>query len=120
MQGLTVFLDTEHLTLGDGTNTVIRQALGNARCVVVCVSTSSIGDWQRFEIESHIRSLPDDEGHQFFENIVPVLLPGAPRPEDNESDWNTKRWMDFRNGLTDNALKELIDTIREKIGSNKP
>ncbi|GEM_PF-2410878 len=114
-RGLTVFLDTEHLSFGDDLNTVLRQAIRNSRCVVVCVSKSEIGQWQRFEIESHMRTLPDEEARQFFESTIPVLLPGAPDPKDPETAWNTQRWLDFRQGFGEVELEQLVKVIRMAI-----
>ena len=118
-QGLTVFLDTEHITLGDSANSVIRKALRDARCVIVCLSKSRIGDWQRFEVESYVRTLPDEQGRQFFEGIVPVLLPGAPDPMDPATHWTTQRWFDFRDGFGDLELDQLVNAIKTRIANDR-
>lgn len=114
-RGLTVFLDTEQLSSGGDLNAVLQHAIRNSRCVVVCVSKTGLGRWQRAEIDAYMRQLPDIERGQFFEHTILVLLPGAPDPHDKPASWNAHLWLDIRSGLGEAELEQLVSVIGKKI-----
>ena len=76
-QGITVWLDTWNLIPGETWQEDIEEALDESHCCVVFLGPNGIGSWQNEEIRAALDERVSHKGLR----VVPVLLPGARRPE---------------------------------------
>jgi len=117
--GLRPFLDKWHLIPGEPWQEAIEEALDDCASCVVFIGPSGIGPWQNEEM----RVALEKRVHQAKRGparyrVIPVLLPGAPGPEDLSLPAFLRRLtlVDFRRGLDDpDALHRLVAGIRGAI-----
>jgi len=100
--GLKVWLDRWNLVPGDPWQDEIEEALDRSRTVAVFVGPAGIGGWHNEEMRSALETRVVDRNRR----VIPVLLPGAVEPDKGGLPRFLRRlhWVDFRNGLKDEAV----------------
>ena len=109
--GLKVFLDKWHLIPGDPWQEALEEALAASETCAVFLGPSGISPWQNKEMRVALERAAKDRSAR----VIPVLLPGASRPEEPELPpfLSLLTWVDFRAGVEDGeALRRLIAGIR--------
>lgn len=101
--GLKVWLDRWNLVPGDPWQDEIEEALDRSRTVAVFVGPSGIGGWHNEEMRSALETRVRNHSRR----VIPVLLPGAVEPELPRF-LRRLHWVDFRNGLEDEATFNLF------------
>jgi len=101
--GLKVWLDHWNLLPGDPWQDEIEEALDRSRTVAVFVGPSGIGGWHNEEMRSALETRVRNHNRR----VIPVLLPGAVEPELPRF-LRRLHWVDFRNGLEDEATFNLF------------
>jgi len=104
--GLKVWLDHWNLLPGDPWQDEIEEALDRSHTVAVFVGPSGIGGWHNEEMRSALETRVVDRNRR----VIPVLLPGAVEPDKGGLPRFLRRlhWVDFRNGLEDEATFNLF------------
>jgi hypothetical protein len=109
--GLRVFLDIWNLVPGAPWQEGLENALKASRTVAVFLGPAGISGWHNEELRRALASRVDDPERR----VIPVLLPGTAKPEDDEGPSFLGRltWVDFREGLDDEeAFQSLVAGIR--------
>jgi len=101
--GLKVWLDKWNLIPGDPWQDEIEEALDRSRIAAVFVGPSGIGGWHNEEMRSALETRVRNHNRR----VNPVLLPGAVEPELPRF-LRRLHWVDFRNGLADEATFNLF------------
>ncbi len=108
--GLEPFLDKWHLVPGEPWQEALEDALDTSRTCAVFVGTQ-LGPWQNEEM----RAVLDKRVHNENFRVIPVLLPGTPKPRKKELPRFLHRlaWVDFCNGVADEeSFHQLVCGIR--------
>ena len=100
--GLKPWLDKWNLTPGEPWQEELEDALDACQTVAVFLGPLGISPWENEEM----RSALEVRVHNKTRRVIPVLLPGAPDPQDRPLPRFLRRltWVDFRNGLDENQL----------------
>ena len=109
-QGLSTFLDRDHLVPGMPWPQALEDALHSARAVAVFLGQEGLGLWVKREMGLALdRQVQEErEGRSF--PVIPVLLPGAD-PTPGFLFLNT--WVDLRQNPTDpEALEAIVQAVR--------
>ena len=110
---IKVFLDIWNLIPGEPWQEALEEALERSRTTAVFLGPAGIGPWQNEEMR---RSL-DVRVKNNKRRVVPVLLPGISKPDENDLPGFLKRltWVDFQAGLDDEtAFRRLVAGIQGK------
>jgi energy-coupling factor transporter ATP-binding protein EcfA2 len=112
---LSVWLDKWNLIPGDPWQEEIEKALDQSQCCLVFLGPNGIGPWQNEEMRAAIEERVSSETIR----VVPVLLPGAMRPQkESEIPRFLRRvtWVRFKEKWEDpQALHLLVCGIHGKI-----
>lgn len=98
---LKVWLDKWDSVPGEDAIEELETAIGQSRACVVFLGPGGVGPWHKEEKQAALRKRIRDKSYR----IVPVLLPDASKPTDNDlpSFLLNLGWVDFSvNGLQDN------------------
>ena len=118
--GLRVFLDIWNLVPGDPWQEDLENALEASRTVAVFLGPAGISGWHNEELRDAINRRVRDPQRR----VIPVLLPGAARPEEMEIPNFLERltWVVFQDLGDEDVFSRLVAGIRgEAPGrSDKP
>lgn len=109
--GLDPWLDKWNLIPGEPWQEGLEEALHACQTVAIFLGPGGISPWENEEMRSALEERVQDKSRR----VIPVLLPGAPDPEDQLLPRFLRRltWVDFRNGLDDdNAFRQLVSGIK--------
>ncbi len=109
--GIRPFLDKWHLVPGEPWQEALEEALAESATYAVFLGSEGIGPWENEEMRAALDERTRDRSFQ----VIPVLLPDATRPENEELPRFLRRltWVDFRQGLDDeDAVHRLMAGIR--------
>jgi WD40 repeat protein len=112
-EGIEPWLDTWHLIPGQAWQPAIAEALAACGSCAVCIGPSGLGSWQHEEMSAAIDQRVAGSAGRF--RVIPVLLPGADRPERGRlpTFLAATTWVEFRHGLDDaEAFRRLVCGIR--------
>ena len=114
--GYEVWFDKWNLTPGDPWQEALEKALEAASCVVVFLGTA-LGPWHHEELR-----LALEDRVKGKKRVVPVLLPGAIKPEDREIPRFLRRlgWVSFEHDGDDEAFYLLTRGIEGKPPGRRP
>lgn len=99
-RGLSIFFDRWSLVPGEPFQPALERALRGSRTVVVFIGASGSGGWH----EKEMRAALDRQSSDSTFRVIPVLLPGASKPEGFIS---ANTWVDFGE-LDDHAAFEYL------------
>lgn len=106
-----VLVGEQQLRPGNPWWDTIKEIRAKCRAAVVCVGASGIDDLRSKQVRElqHGRAMTKHEGEVF--PLIPVLLPGAA----TEVEWPVflrgRNWNDFRDGLDEVRLNQLVRVI---------
>lgn len=109
--GLKPWLDKWNLVPGAPWQEAIEDALDACQTVAVFLGPKGIGPWENEEMRSALETRVRNNARR----VIPVLLPGAPDPQDRPLPRFLSRltWVDFRNGLDDDdVFHRLVSGIK--------
>jgi len=109
--GLHPFLDKWHLIPGNPWQEELEDALDASATVAVFIGPSGISPWHNEEMRDALNTRARDKSYR----VIPVLLPGASIPQDQDLPRFLTRltWVDFQAGLEDEgAFHRLVSGIR--------
>jgi len=112
-EGIHPWLDKWHLIPGDPWQGPIEEALGDCASCAVFIGPSGLGSWQTEEMRAAIDKRVSGSHGRF--PVIPVLLPGAERPERSRlpAFLSATTWVEFRQTLDDaEAFRRLVCGIR--------
>jgi hypothetical protein len=110
-EGIQPWLDRWNLIPGEPRQEAIEEALDACQTVAVFLGPSGIGPWENEEMRSALEDRVRDKSRR----VIPVLLPGAPDPQERPLPRFLRRltWVDFRDGLDGaDAFHELVSGIK--------
>ena len=113
-EGIEPWLDKWYLIPGQVAQLAMEEALNACNTCAVFIGAGGFGPWQQEEIRAAIDRRVGERGGQPF-RVIPVLLPGAGRPERGTlpTFLITTTWVEFRRSLDDEeAFHYLISGIR--------
>lgn len=102
-QGLSVWIDVEIISPGMDWISAIDKAIDSSASVLVCVGPSGIGPWQNHESRALLTQISSSD-----KPMIPVMLPGTPDSIDIPVFLRTRLYVDFRSGINDRGLSQLI------------
>jgi hypothetical protein len=105
------WLDKWNLIPGEPWQEAIEEALDDCQTVAVFLGPTGIGPWENEEMRSALEDRVRDKSRR----VIPVLLPGAPDPQERPLPRFLRRltWVDFRDGLDDaDAFHWLVSGIK--------
>ena len=108
---LKPFLDKWHLVPGEPWQEALEEALDQSQTFAVFLGPGGIGPWQNEEMRDALDIRVRDKSRR----VIPVLLPGAPLPEERALPRFLRRltWVDFRRGLKNpEAFHRLVCGIK--------
>jgi tetratricopeptide (TPR) repeat protein len=108
---LNLFLDKWHLVPGEPWQESLEDALDASATVAVFIGSSGISPWHNEELRVALNTRTRDKSFR----VIPVLLPGAVRPDQKLLPHFLSRltWVDFSSGLDDqDAFHLLLSGIR--------
>lgn len=111
-EGIDPWLDKWNLIPGQPWQAAFEEALESCDSCVVFIGLRGIGPWQNEEMRAAV-DRPVHDGRKF--RVVPVLLPGADRPDRSRlpSFLASTTWVEYRNTLDDEeAFYRLLCGIR--------
>jgi hypothetical protein len=111
--GIEPFLDKWNLVPGQPWQEAIEEALGQSASCAVMVGSGPFGPWHHEEMRAALEHRVS--GSRGKLPVIPVLLPGAKRPQDQDLPMFLRRllWVDFQEGLHDEqAFHRLVCGIR--------
>jgi len=96
---LKPFFDKWHLVPGEPWQEALEEALDRSQTFAVFLGPGGVGPWQNEEMRAALDTRVRDKSRR----VIPVLLPGASRPDEKALPRFLKRltWVDFRSGLAD-------------------
>src|SRR5262249_15629679 len=100
-KGLRTWLDTWNLIPGEPWQAAVENALADCATCAVFIGPTAIGPWQNEEMRAAIdRHVRESQGGF---RVIPVLLPGARRPERSRlpAFLEARTWVEFRDKLDD-------------------
>jgi len=103
---LKIWLYTWNMIPGEPLQESMEEALDRSRCCVVFIGPNGIGPWQNEEMRTALAKRAEEKPFR----VVPVILPGAHRPQkESELPGFLRRlaWIDFRDVKDDDALHRL-------------
>ncbi len=103
-RGLSVFFDRWSLVPGEPFQPALERALRGCRTVVVFIGPSGSGGWH----EKEMRAALDRQSSDSAFRVIPVLLPGAAKPEGFIS---ANTWVDFGELDDQEAFEYLVSGI---------
>jgi WD40 repeat protein len=107
--GIRTWLDKWNLVPGNRWQEDIEEALANCSACAVFIGVGVIGPWQNEEMRAAIDRHAREGGGRF--RVIPVLLPGARRPERSRLPgflWS-RTWVEFGDSLDDaEAFERLV------------
>ena len=109
--GVEPFLDSWHLVPGEPWQEALEKALDESRSCAVFVGPAGFGPWETEEMRVALSRRVANVEYR----VIPVLLPGATKPEQKKLPRFLSRvtWVDFRPGLDDAAaFDRLVSGIR--------
>lgn len=109
--GIRPWLDKWNLIPGEPWQEGLEEALDACPIVAVFLGPKGISPWENEEMRSALEERVRDRSRR----VIPVLLPGAPVPQDRSLPRFLRRltWVDFRRGLADEeAFQRLVAGIR--------
>jgi hypothetical protein len=112
-ENLRPWLDKWNLIPGDPWLPAIERALDDCISCAVCIGPTPVGNWQNEELQQAIRLRVEDRGRRY--RVIPVLLPGAGRPEQSKLPrfLTATTWVEFRRTLDDpEAFHRLLCGIK--------
>lgn len=117
--GINVFLDGWHLIPGRDWQPALLEALAQSRSCAVFVGSEGLGPWTMQEMYVALDRAAREPGGFA---VIPVLLPGARRPQSLPAFLLQKTWVTFARDLEDpEALHCLVCGIRgEPPGPGRP
>jgi hypothetical protein len=109
-RGLQTWFDQEELVAGRRWQSDLERIILTARTAAMIIGREGLGPWQERELgalllQSVKRGMP----------LIPVLLPGAPRPEALPLFLQDSMAVDFRAGISQEALGQLELGIRTPV-----
>src|SRR5262245_62611313 len=107
--GIRTWLDKWNLVPGNRWQEDIEDALANCSACAVFIGVGVIGPWQNEEMRSAIDRHAREGGGRF--RVIPVLLPGARRPERSRLPGflGSRTWVEFGESLDDaEAFERLV------------
>lgn len=110
-EGIRPWLDKWNLIPGDPWQEAIEEALDACQTVAVFLGPNGIGPWENEEMRSAIDERVRDKSRR----VIPVLLPGATKPQSESLPRFLRRltWVNFPSGLDDeDNFYRLIAGIR--------
>lgn len=112
--GFSVFLDSDSLEPGESWVAALGQALQASRAFMICVGPSGIGPWT--EQELHVAL--DRAARESAFTVIPVLLPGASRSQQNEVSLflSQYQFLDFRRGISGKGIDQTLEALRRAQG----
>ena len=102
-QNVRTWIDKQNIRGGESWQEEIENAVSSSLLTVVLVSSETLGDWQKMEVEASLAQK---------KSLIPVLLPGAPEPDQLKNFLNVFHSVDFRNGFSKAAFVELERAIK--------
>jgi hypothetical protein len=113
--GVRLFFDRWRLVAGDASQEALEHALELSRVCVVCLGPSGLGPWQTKEVRVAI----DRMVTQGALRIIPVILPGTDKPQDDMPSMLADRnWCDLRGD--DAAHADGLHQLRAGIRNRPP
>ena len=112
-EGLRLWLDKWNLIPGEPWQPAIEQALDDCALAAVIIGSGGLGPWQHEQMRVAIDQRVGDHERRY--RVIPVLLPGAERPERSPlpSFLAATTWVEFRDTLDDpDAFRRLVCGIR--------
>jgi hypothetical protein len=111
-RGLSPYVDSENLPLGQNWFERLEQALGQARAVAVFLGPSGLGRFQKREIALAMDRQTRGEVQGTRLPVIPILLPGVVKPEEYSGFLLTNTYVDLRNQLDDSVA---IDRLEQAV-----
>lgn len=105
--GVRPWLDKWDLVPGLPWQKGIIDALRDAQAVAVCIGEHGMGHVQSPEMEVALDRAWRDPSRP----VIPVLLPGAAANPELPDFLRLRTWIDFRQGLTDAAIRQLVAAV---------
>ncbi len=115
--GVRVWFDKWELVPGASWDVAIHEALRQASAVLICIGATGLGRHQLREAET---ALEVEVGSARQKAVIPILLRGADQSV-LPSSWQTRGWVDLRQGLQEEArVVPLIAAIKSINTQGKP
>ncbi|MFE8604951.1 toll/interleukin-1 receptor domain-containing protein [Archangium violaceum] len=114
-QGILPWVDETGILAGAQFVPEIERVIDQAPAVAVIVGPHSMGPWQKQEYYAFLQRFVEHRSEQgrMRLRLIPLLLPGAPQPEELPPFLRGFNWVDFRDrGLEDRPeLRKLVNAI---------
>ena len=115
-RAIKIWLDIWAVVPGSSWQNALETIISSCKSALVCVGPGGIGPWQNQEIRALLRRYvsENNSSNSITVSLITVLLPGAPKAPNIPTFLEEFRYVDLRNGITEDGIDELKWGIKKE------